>query len=1043
MKINRLTATVQSAARKPLLAVTAMLVVVASPATLLAKTQTTADVRITSKGVSLDCTPTGEASIVVPRESGSDLRAPALTSLAGCRPNGPVTLHRPTNQSLELTRTWIEPNGPDSCIVVDRFSATENGIRWDVELRGAARSWSAPIETHLLWPEPNEAMFWTAWSDPLGARGTWHDPLVLRPVETRRWWYGAPYFKEDRTLIGYCPFEGDTVCIPMATLIDTRRDTGLSLLLSPDDALLDLTLSTERTGKIVFSRIHHRISSARPVRFGMDLITHRADWRGGLNWMTRRYPAFFRPANLRAFELAGCGAYSSFEGDLDVEKCLRMSFRLNWKASYDFPYMGMFIPPVQRDTDKYPRFMNEGNRPYTTIRQMADYSHRMRSCGFSVLSYFNVTEFGTDLKGPEAIGQSQRTDDLWKNANNFLYTQIPDGVLRGIDGKTWGTWGGAIAMDPGDAKYQAFLLEQARRHITCIPESDGICIDRLDWLRFYNPNADDGLAWRIGHPMRSLFTSWRDLMTRLGPLMHEANKVIFVNNHLKRLDLLRNIDGIYCEFAQVGTALNGTGLLCVVRPAIGWTADENDLKPDPDALFQRHLHMGVYPTAPLPHNDHTINPSALADRFYLDYGPLLDAIRGRQWVLQDHVVEVVGDLAKANVFSVPGGFAIPVTFGGKAAEVELVLQHLPRTPEVGRYRAEVIHPGRGEWRPLPQVAYSDRIAIRVPLVRGCAMLRLSYAWIDPRRPFFHVSQSVTMGTLIGEAVCRYTLDGADPKPNSEIYRSPLHLTKTTTVRATVFHGERRLDDVMTQTFVKAPPSAPILTPGGAAGRRIPFEEAVSVAIESPYAKAADGPSAGTIRYTLNDYEPQPTSARYEQPIRLTRDATIKARVFIDGAEPGCISSGTFMKVPPIPPEPKVHLSDLRPLKASVGWGDRPRNDRSIQGNPLRVCGKTYPRGIGVHARSELVYALKPSYRTFVAVVGPDDEMLSYDQQSVVFEVYADSRCLGASPVLRRSERWSFNIAIPAGAQSLRLLVTDAGDGINCDHADWAMAGFLE
>jgi hypothetical protein len=45
------------------------------------------------------------------------------------------------------------------------------------------------------------------------------------------------------------------------------------------------------------------------------------------------------------------------------------------------------------------------------------------------------------------------------------------------------------------------------------------------------------------------------------------------------------------------------------------TPDENTLNADPDAYFQRHLHLGAFPP-PLP-NDHTICASTWADRWYL------------------------------------------------------------------------------------------------------------------------------------------------------------------------------------------------------------------------------------------------------------------------------------------------------------------------------------------------------------------------------------------------------------------------------------------
>ena len=127
---------------------------------------------------------------------------------------------------------------------------------------------------------------------------------------------------------------------------------------------------------------------------------------------------------------------------------------------------------------------------------------------------------------------------------------------------------------------------------------------------------------------------------------------------------------------QAGPALNSTGLLCLRRPALGWTSGEQDIRPDPDAFFQRHLHLGVYPTAPYPGNNHCIGPSPWADEQYLAYGPLLDAMRGKRWVLLPHCIEVAGNAAKVNLFEVPGGYAMPVTFAGRAKSVEVVLRGL-------------------------------------------------------------------------------------------------------------------------------------------------------------------------------------------------------------------------------------------------------------------------------------------------------------------------------------------------------------------------------
>ena len=83
----------------------------------------------------------------------------------------------------------------------------------------------------------------------------------------------------------------------------------------------------------------------------------------------------------------------------------------------------------------------------------------------------------------------------------------------------------------------------------------------------YNKRADDGESWFGGRPARSLIASWQELMGKLGPMMHEAGKVVFVNNHDKRLDLLRHVDGIFDEFGYAGRSLNLTASLAVRKPA--------------------------------------------------------------------------------------------------------------------------------------------------------------------------------------------------------------------------------------------------------------------------------------------------------------------------------------------------------------------------------------------------------------------------------------------------------------------------------------------
>jgi hypothetical protein len=109
---------------------------------------------------------------------------------------------------------------------------------------------------------------------------------------------------------------------------------------------------------------------------------------------------------------------------------------------------------------------------------------------------------------------------------------------------------------------------------------------------------------------------------------------------------------------------------------------------------------------------------------------------------------------------------------------------------------------------------------------------------------------------------------------------------------------------------------------------------------------------------------------------------------------------------------------------------------------LRLGGREFERGIGVHAESEIACRIEPGYARFVAYVGIDDSQAP--DGSMVARVLADDRVLDHSPLLRGGDPpWPVNVTIPPDARSLRLIVTDNGDCIAHDMADWAGAGFLE
>ena len=130
----------------------------------------------------------------------------------------------------------------------------------------------------------------------------------------------------------------------------------------------------------------------------------------------------------------------------------------------------------------------------------------------------------------------------------------------------------------------------------------------------------------------------------------------------------------------------------------------------------------------------------------------------------------------------------------------------------------------------------------------------------------------------------------------------------------------------------------------------------------------------------------------------------------------------------------LYLDALDPVSETQGWGKLQRN-QSVWERPMTIAGQQFRRGLGVHAVSEVVYALDQKYRSFEARVGADGA----NRGTIAFEVWVDG--------IKKWESGRMTWEEPArpvqvdltGASELRLKVLDGGDGIAGDHANWAEA----
>jgi Gpi18-like mannosyltransferase len=132
-------------------------------------------------------------------------------------------------------------------------------------------------------------------------------------------------------------------------------------------------------------------------------------------------------------------------------------------------------------------------------------------------------------------------------------------------------------------------------------------------------------------------------------------------------------------------------------------------------------------------------------------------------------------------------------------------------------------------------------------------------------------------------------------------------------------------------------------------------------------------------------------------------------------------------------ETPLSLTSLKPVSANQGWGNLAQN-KSVSGGNLSVYYFFSWVGLGTHANSQLVYDIGGSYKIFETDIGVD--VGGTEQASVEFQIVGDGKLLARSGTMKKWQYPKHLSADVSGVRKLELIVTDGGDGINGDHADW-------
>ena len=149
----------------------------------------------------------------------------------------------------------------------------------------------------------------------------------------------------------------------------------------------------------------------------------------------------------------------------------------------------------------------------------------------------------------------------------------------------------------------------------------------------------------------------------------------------------------------------------------------------------------------------------------------------------------------------------------------------------------------------------------------------------------------------------------------------------------------------------------------------------------------------------------------------------------------------------------VYLSDLQPElaiytplfgveKATAGRREfyRPRLDQNLESQPLRIGGKPFSKGLAMHSRTEMAYAMPGRFSRFEAVAGIDDGVRPRGNLRLV--IRGDSKVLLETTIAGTDTPKPLSIDV-SGVQRLTILA-DFGDDLDiADHLDLGNARLVK
>lgn len=233
-------------------------------------------------------------------------------------------------------------------------------------------------------------------------------------------------------------------------------------------------------------------------------------------------------------------------------------------------------------------------------------------------------------------------------------------------------------------------------------------------------------------------------------------------------------------------------------------------------------------------------------------------------------------------------------------------------------------------------------------------------------------------------------------------------------------------------FITSVDSQMVTMEGEMGDSQIPLHVVVSAQFASPAPKKSETvtvvvslQSTGRVTMSAFEWTGRKVNAKMKQGPNIQIDPKYIVRIDVEGGRWNWLSTL----------EPTHY--EFTPM-VTVMWPYR--KDQNVLGEPLRVGGRTFERGVGVHSRSILSYDLSGNYKQFVTSFGMDDHSGPYADVTVLIRV--DGKSMFNKEHIRRGKLHKPVRLDVEGAEKLELVVDFGANGDLQDRFNWINAALV-